>query len=110
MRAYYGERGENPAVLHAMGLPPDEIKRRVAAGAAPLAIWPENATAFRVFAAMETQWRHGPSGRTGLEYSALPAVMRLVGVGDTDEQAVFATVREMEAEALAIFAERRARG
>lgn len=110
MRAFYGVHGEDPSVLYAMGLPPEEIKRRVADGAAPVVAWPENAAAFRVFRSMETQWRTGFHGATGLDYTALPAVMRFSGIVASEEQTVFEGVRAMELEALSIFAERRRRG
>lgn len=63
-------------------------------------VWPENETTLRVFIAMGTQWRAGFSGPTGLDYGALPAVMRLTGVPRAEWPDVFAGLREMEAEAL----------
>ncbi|MFA9949159.1 DUF1799 domain-containing protein [Dentiradicibacter hellwigii] len=37
-------------------------------------LWPENALPMQVFMAMQTQWRIGMGGATGLDYSALPVV------------------------------------
>lgn len=49
---------------------------------------------------MGTQWRIGMSGATGLDYNALPAVMRLSGVPAADRAEVFEGVRTMEDAAL----------
>ena len=49
---------------------------------------------------MGTQWRTGMSGPTGLDYNALPIVMKLEGVQMRDRQDVFDCVRIMESAAL----------
>lgn len=49
---------------------------------------------------MSTQWRTGMSGATGLDYNALPVVMRFGGVPATDRSTVFEEVRVMEDAAL----------
>lgn len=59
-----------------------------------------------VFIAMGTQWRVGASGATGLDYAALPPVMRLTGVAPADRTDTFDALRILESEALAIFHER----
>jgi hypothetical protein len=53
-----------------------------------------------VMIAMSTQWRMGMSGPTGLDYNALPAVMRLSGVSAKDRAEVFDDIRTMEDVAL----------
>jgi len=63
-------------------------------------VWPDNWDAVGVFASMQTQWRIGPAGVTGLDYAGLEGVMRLSGVKKRDRQDVFECVRVMEAEAL----------
>jgi hypothetical protein len=55
-----------------------------------------------VFAALQTQWRSGMSGPTGLDYTALEPVMRLQGIKKRDRQEVFAGVRVMEIAALEV--------
>ena len=50
---------------------------------------------------MGTQWRVGMAGATGLDYAALPVVMRLVGVPAADRADVFDAIRTMEDAALA---------
>ena len=65
-------------------------------------VWPDNWDAFEVFAAMQTQWRTGMSGATGLDYSALEPVMRLQGIKKRDQTEVFSGVRVMEIAALEV--------
>jgi hypothetical protein len=83
------------------------------AGAAPRAsagvpVAAENWPALRVFVAMGTQWRRAGLGgiETGLDYAALPAVCGALAV-PLDEDLLW-RVRMLEAEALAVMAERRA--
>ncbi len=70
-------------------------------------VWPENLPAVNTFIAMSTQWRTGAMGATGLDYNALPAVMRLSGLPRCEWPDAFDGVRIMEAEALKIMGERR---
>lgn len=70
-------------------------------------VWPENLPAVNTFIAMSTQWRTGAMGATGLDYNALPAVMRLAGLPRAEWPDAFEGVRIMEAEALKIMGERR---
>jgi hypothetical protein len=51
---------------------------------------------------MQTQWRTGMSGATGLDYNALEPVMRLQGIKKRDQTEVFAGVRVMEIAALEV--------
>ncbi len=49
----------------------------------------------------DDQWRTGMGGATGLDYSAVPVVMDMVGVkGKRRRREVFRDVRVMEKEAL----------
>jgi Phage related hypothetical protein (DUF1799) len=52
------------------------------------------------FIAMGTQWRLGPAGPIGLDYAALPAVMRLMGVAKGSRADVFDDIRTLEDAAL----------
>ena len=56
---------------------------------------------------MATQWRTGMAGATGLDYTAMPVVMDMVGIKKKRRSEVFASVRIMEQEALATMAENR---
>lgn len=70
--------------------PPEEI-----------ALWPDNVLVKDVFQAMGTQWRAGPAGLLGLDYAALPAVLRFLGAPRSRHSEVFDGVRVMEMTALA---------
>jgi hypothetical protein len=70
-------------------------------------VWPENLPAVNAFIAMGTQWRTGGMGATGLDYAALPAVLRLINIPRADWPEAMDGLRIMEAEALKIMGERR---
>lgn len=53
-----------------------------------------------VFIAMSTQWRVGMNGATGLDYNALPAVMKLIGVPKNLRTSVFDDIRTLEDSAM----------
>ena len=67
-------------------------------------LWPEQVTAWNVFAACSTQWRviAGQAAviHQGIDYAALESVMRMHAVGDT--LTVFSQVRSIEAGALEV--------
>jgi len=63
-------------------------------------IWPENGTAYDVFLAMETQWRIGMSGPTGLDYAALPVALRMARAPRAEWAQLMADVRVMETSAM----------
>jgi hypothetical protein len=87
-------KGPSAAEAAAWGLTVEE------ASGAPVEVWPDNAETIGVFISMGTQWRMGMSGTTGLDYNALPAVMRLCGVPSGNRSEVFEGVRMMEDAAL----------
>lgn len=66
--------------------------------AAPFEVWPENWPAFCLFMDMQTQWRMGMDMPTGLDYTALVALMDVHEVAD--RKAMLADVQVMEAAAL----------
>ena len=66
----------------------------------PVEVWPDNVSIVNVFTSMSTQWRVGMAGATGLDYNALPAVLRLLRVSRADQAEVFDGIRTMEAAAL----------
>lgn len=71
-------------------------------------LWSTNVRSFSVFEAMGTQWRTGMSGPTGLDYQALPVVMKLAGIKKPKAQReVFSDIRVMEQEALKTMADNR---
>ena len=66
----------------------------------PVEVWPENWGAYSVLCAMDTQWRIGMAGPTGLDYAALPVAIRMVGASRADWTQLMADVRVMEGAAL----------
>jgi len=66
----------------------------------PVPVWPENRQAVVVFMAMQTQWRVGMNGYTGLDYSALPEVWRATGTRRSQRKEVFMNLRLIEIAAL----------
>lgn len=68
-------------------------------------VLPDNWDAFVLFDTMSTQWRTGFSGRTGLDYSALPSVMNLLGFPKKIRNSLFQDVIVMETEALLVMSE-----
>ncbi len=73
----------------------------------PPYLWSCNVIAMHVFMAMQTQWRVGMAGATGLDYGVLPAVMDMMCVDMQERRRVFSKVRVVEAEFLAAWAKRR---
>ena len=63
-------------------------------------IWPDQEQTVAVFSAMMTQWRFGPAGATGLDYTALPIVLRLREVPRAERQEIFDGIQTMEPAAL----------
>lgn len=63
-------------------------------------IWPENETTVDVFVQMGTQWRVGVGGPVGLDYNALPFVMRMQRVPPDEQPDLFEAIRVMERAAL----------
>lgn len=70
-------------------------------------IWQDNTHIVRVFGAMQTQWRMGFAGPTGLDYSALPVVVRMMRVPLDCRGDIFMGVRVMELATLGVYADKR---
>lgn len=63
-------------------------------------VWPENKEATLAFLALSTQWRVGASGRTGLDYQAIPITLDLLDIPADRQKAIFQDIRMLEAGAL----------
>lgn len=63
-------------------------------------VWPDNWTAARAFAALMTQWRVSMNGVVGLDYAAIPFVLRVQRVPRAEWESVFDDLRVMESEVL----------
>lgn len=57
-------------------------------------IWPENVEPVSLFMKMQTQWRIGVAGITGLDYSGVMAALTFMGVPHTPE--LFGKIQVME--------------
>ncbi len=90
---------KDTAALDTLGIP---MAARAAFVVEPddIDVPPENWPAVRLMRAMQTQWRVGMGGRTGLVYEALPTVMRLTGIAPADDADTFAALQVMEIEML----------
>ncbi|MFA9950834.1 DUF1799 domain-containing protein [Dentiradicibacter hellwigii] len=60
----WAELGQDTEGFKALGFTDEDLDIEIE-------LWPENALPMQVFMAMQTQWRIGMGGATGLDYSAL---------------------------------------
>jgi len=83
------------------------VVREAEARARPVAVWPENWPALRLFLAVQTQWRiAGMAGvPIGLDYAALPVAARALRL--RLDAGLLRRLQVIEAEALSAMAERR---
>lgn len=87
------------AELAAYGLLPEDLDDQ------SVGVWPDNVLACDVFVAMQTQWRSSGYGATGLDYTAIPAVLSLLDVPRESHADTFECLRVMESEALRLMDE-----
>jgi len=64
-------------------------------------VWTENVEAYRLFDMLQTQWRIGSSGPTGLDYNVLFTAMALNNTSNTRQVELLADIRVMESAAIA---------
>lgn len=80
-------------------------------GAQPLEsehhLWPCNLPAWQAWQGVLTQWRVGASGATGLDYVAVRAYLRAVGVPAADQPGIFKGIQACEEATLKAWAELR---
>jgi len=69
-------------------------------------VWPENQPAFHLFCDMQTQWRVGMNGYTGLDYGVLFRFLDRMKLSDQEYDWLLDDVRHMEREALAAIHEK----
>lgn len=96
-----GPSQEDLAMAAVFGFTPEDFIQ------APVAVWPDCWQAVQLFESLATQWRMGFAGPVGLDYAAVPAVMRLTGVPAADRKDVFADLQIMEYAALEALSEQR---
>lgn len=76
------------------GLHLDEIPEEV------IEVWDINWNTFNLFHALSTQWRVGMGGATGLDYSVIPSVGKMLGFKQKQINEMFPDLQVMENEAL----------
>lgn len=72
-----------------------------------LYLWPENADTWRHWCAVQTQWRVGMSGRTGLDYAGVCAYLTLHEREPDAQRAHLAGIQAAELASLHVWAEQR---
>ena len=63
-------------------------------------VWPENWLAFELFHKLQTQWRTGAMGATGLDYDILFSLLNRLRLNDQDFDQTLADIQVMEIAAL----------
>ena len=92
--------------MQALGLTPDMLEQPERAPD-EVGVWPDLAEAFGLFEALQTQWRIGLAGATGLDYAAIPLVARLRGLTTAALRALWPDLQAMERHALLLMHQRR---
>ena len=88
-----------------MGLPSDLIAD--AEGVADQEVYPDVWPALDMLIDMQTQWRVGAAGATGMDYTALETLMRVKRVKTADRADLLGDVRRMETAVLELWREQR---
>ncbi len=91
----------------AAGLRIDGPIRRPDAGREDFHLWPECVETWRLWCAVQTQWRVGFAGATGLDYGAVLALIDRRHRRPARRREAFEAIREMERAALEAWAEQR---
>lgn len=76
---------------------PPEIAAAIEADA-DFDLWPENEPSFTLFTNIQTQWRVGMNGASGLDYHGVGAAVQMMGKTMTPE--LFSDIQIMERAAL----------
>lgn len=82
----------NEAELKTFGLTVEDFEHEV------IEIWPDCLDSYNLFSLMNTQWRGGMNGATGLDYSALPVVLEACDVKISKD--ILSDIQTMEIAAL----------
>jgi hypothetical protein len=70
-------------------------------------LWPENVLAWNHWKEVETQWRVGMAGATGLDYAGVRAWLLEAGLTDAERLDVFRGIKACERGTLEAWADRR---
>lgn len=72
-------------------------------------LWPDNVRSWNCWQGVQTQWRIGHSGATGLDYSGVRAWLTETGLEGEERREVFSAIQACERETLAVWSEHHAR-
>lgn len=72
-------------------------------------LWPENLATWRTFMELQSQWRVGASGASGLDYAGVRAHLCLAGVPPREQRAMWPGLQACEAAVLQVWEEERRR-
>jgi hypothetical protein len=86
--------------LAASGMLPEDLEGEA------VEVWPENERAYFLFLDLQTQWRVGMGGATGLDYLVLFAKLDRMKLAADESDELEQDIRTMEHEALRVMAER----
>ncbi|MBS1143363.1 MAG: hypothetical protein H6R14_769 [Proteobacteria bacterium] len=89
----YYARLPTEAELTNLGLTPEDYEETAE-------VWPENWETSRIFLEMDTQWRIGMNGRTGLDYTVLFSLLDRHELTGDDWWQAFRDLQAMESAAL----------
>jgi len=67
-------------------------------------LWPENVPVWTLWQSVQTQWRIGMGGPTGLDYAGIEALMRMRNVSRAERPELIEGLQVMEVVALEEFA------
>lgn len=73
-------------------------------------LWPENQLAWECWMSVQTQWRIGMSGATGLDYAGVRAALSIRGVRGAELRDVFECIQAAETATLVALANRTKEG
>lgn len=72
-------------------------------------LWPDNLVAWQCWQGVQTQWRVGMGGATGLDYAGVRAYLELQDLPPDERREVFAGLQACERVTLDVWAEQRER-
>lgn len=72
-------------------------------------LWPDNVDAWQVWCAVQTQWRTGVGGATGLDYAAVAAYLTECALHGEPRRQIFDGIRAAESAFLDALSQRRER-
>jgi len=72
-------------------------------------IWPENVAAWQAFQSVQSQWRVGMSGATGLDYAGVRTCLELLGTSPRQLRAIWPGLQACEQAVLRVWGEERER-